>query len=200
MANTNAPFGFRQIGNSGGASPNFETRVMKIASNNATAIYYQDPVKLLDTGYVAQWTASTAVSQLVGIFQGCKYYNTSVGRIVNSPYWPGANASGDVEAYIQPCLFSAGSPQFVVQGSGTAFSQADVGQNIDVSLGTGSTVGGCFSGATVDYGTLGTAATLPFRIMRLWSDIAVSGSPGTDASAYNWVVVSANFGAGSTGI
>lgn len=199
MANTNAPFGFKVIGNSGGAAPNFENRVFKVASNDTQAIYFGDPVKLLNTGYIAQWTASTAVSQLAGIFVGCKYYNTSVGQIRNSPYWPGANASGEVEAYVIPCLFGAGAPQFVVQGSGTAFTQADVGQNIDVALGTGSTVGGCFSGATVDYGTLGTAATLPFRIMRLWSDIAVSGSPGTEAASYNWVVVSANI-TGSTGI
>lgn len=199
MANTNAPFGFKMLGNSGGASPNFEHRVFKVASNNTTAIYYQDPVKLLNTGYIAQWTAGTAVSQLAGIFVGCKYYNTAVGRVVNSPYWPGANASGDVEAYVMPCLFSAGAPQFVVQGSGTAFTLADVGQNIDVAIGTGSALGGCFSGATVDYATLATTATLPFRIMRLWSDIAASGSPGTEASSYNWVVVAAN-NTGSTGI
>lgn len=199
MANTNAPFGFKLLGNSGGASPNFELRAFKIAPNNPTKIFHQDPVKLLDTGLIAQWTASTAVSQLAGIFVSCKYYNTAVGRVVDSPFWPGANASGDVTAYIYPCLFGAGAPQFVVQGSGTQFTQADVGQNIDVALGTGSQLGGCFSGATADYATLGTDATKPFRIMRLWSDIAVPGSPGTDASAYNWIVVSAN-NVGSTGI
>lgn len=199
MANSNSPFGFKLLGLRGGTAPNFELITAKIASNDTTAIYHQDPVKMLNTGYVAQWTASTAVSQLWGIFHSCKYYNTAVGRVVNSPYWPGANASGDVEAYLIPCILSP-APTFLVQSSGTAITQADVGQNVDVALGTGSTVGGCFSGATIDYGTLGTAATLPFRIVGLYSDIAADGVNGSDdSSSYNWAIVAANV-SGSTGI
>lgn len=201
MANTNAPFGFKLIGNQGGVAPNFGLITAKIASNDTTAIYHQDPVKMLNTGYVAQWTASTAVSQLWGIFQSCKYYNSAIGRVVNSPYWPGANASGDVTAYLIPCVLAGVAPQFLVQSSGTAFSQADVGAVADVSVGTGSTIGGCFSGATLDQGTLGTTATLPFRIVGLYSDIAAAGAPGSEAASYNWAIVSANIsGGGSTGI
>jgi len=200
MANSNSPFGFKLIGLRGGVAPNFELIPAKIASNNTTKIYHQDPVKMLNTGYIDQWTASTAVSQLWGIFHSCKYYNTSVGRVVNSPFWPGANASGDITAYLVPCVLSP-APTFLVQSSGTAISQADVGANVDVAVGTGSTVGGCFSGASIDQGTLGTTATLPFRIVGLYSDIAAAGAPGSDAASYNWAIVAANVsGAGSTGV
>lgn len=198
MANTNAPFGFKLYGNNGGTTPNFELKPYKIISSNTTAIYHQDPVKLLSTGYIGQWTASTAVSQLAGIFHSCKYFDTALGRVVNRPYWPGANASGTITAYVYPCVMST-PPSFIVQSSGTAFTQADIGANADVSVGTGSTVGGCFSGATLDQATLATTATLPFRITALYSDFAVPGAPGADTTSYNWVLVTANV-TGSTGI
>lgn len=202
MANTNAPFGFRDwMGNIGGAGPNSALTVREIAYNDSTKIYRGDPVKSLSTGYVAQWTAGTAVSQLAGIFAGCKYLSTSFGRVVWSQYWPGADvASGNkVTAYLIPCNLAV-PPLFVVQSSGTAFSIADVGANADVSVGTGSTVTGQ-SGASLDQGTLATTATLPFRIVGLYADYGPPGSAGTAPSTYNWAIVAANVaGAGSTGI
>lgn len=198
MANTAAPFGFKLLGNQGGVAPNFGTVTAKIQSANTTAIYRQDPVKLSNDGYIDQWTASTAVSQLYGIFVGCKYYDTAVGATVNRPYWPGANASGDVTAYLVPCVLAV-PPRFVVASSGTAITQADVGQNADVSVGSGSTYSGK-SGASLDQSTLNTTATLPFRIVGLYSDIEPNAPNGVDnTTSYNWVVVTANV-TGSTGI
>lgn len=198
MANTLAPFGFRLSGNSEGVSPTFGLRKAKILYSDSTKIYKGDPVKMGSGGYIAQWTASTAVSQLWGIFQSCKYLSVSTGKITNSAYWPGADAvAGSVEALLIPCALSP-APVFVVQSSGTAITQADVGANADVAIGTGSTLGGCLSGATLDQGTLGTAATLPFRIVGLFE--GAKGSNGMDhASSYNWVYVAANVN-GTTGI
>jgi hypothetical protein len=198
MANTLAPFGFRLAKRGAGSAPNFELIKARILHSDSTKIYRGDPVKMQSTGYIAQWTASTAVSQLWGIFSHCKYLSTSQGKTVNSPYWPGADAaSGTVEAYLVPCVMSP-TPVFVVQNSGTAITQADVGANADVSIGTGSTVGGCFSGATLDQSTLATTATLPFRIVGLYE--GAEGANGMDhASSYNWVYVAANVN-GNTGI
>jgi len=198
MANTQTAFGFRPIGVGGGAAPNFELRTAKIASANTTKIYKGDPVKMLNTGYIAQWTASTAASQLWGVFVGCKYHDSAEGRVVNRPYWPGANASGDVEAYVVPCILGV-APRFLVASSGTAITRADVGANADVSIGTGSTVTG-LSGATLDQSTLATTATLPFRVVDLWSEVSPNAPNGADdSSSYNWVIVAANI-TGSTGI
>lgn len=203
MANTNAPNGFMPTwGTFGGAAPTFSFITRQIAYGDTTKIYRGDPVKSLNTGYVAQWTASTAVSQLAGIFWGCKYKSTSLGRTVWNNYWPGGDvASTDtVEAYLIPCNLSV-PMVFEAQSDGTAFAFADIGQCVDVTLGTGSTQTGQ-SGASLAYSTLGVTATLPFRIVGLLSDYAPPGLNGTDnTTSYNRVLVAANVsGAGSTGI
>lgn len=206
MANTFNPFGFAHLGSADGAPANFAQRQVAISSGNATAIFYGDPVKQLNTGYIAQWSAGTAVSQLVGIFVGCTYNNSVGGGVTRSRYWPGSGAAGDVTALVIPCIYGATPAQFLVQtgnsaGGATAFAAADVGKNIDVALGTGSTATG-ISGAYADQNTEGTTATLPFRIVGLWtggilnpSVFAPWGGTGNGSdltTASNYVVVEAN--------
>ena len=58
MANTNAPFGFRQIKGTGSV-PTYEQSTRVIDKDNTTAIFYGDAVIPLTTGYIAQATAST---------------------------------------------------------------------------------------------------------------------------------------------
>lgn len=194
MANTLAPFGFRHVGLWGGTSPNFGMVTRKIAYGDTTKIYFGDPVKSLSTGYVAQWTASTAVSQLAGVFVGCYYLSTGQAKIVWSPFWPGADCAVDAFAQLVPCNL-APAPTFLVQSSGTVLTLADIGANADVSVGTGSTRTG-ISGATLDQATLNTTATLPFRVMALYDGVG-NGSDAT--TSYNWVIVAANV-TGSTGV
>jgi hypothetical protein len=182
MANTNAPFGFRQTaGNSGPL--NFRvSNSWKIASGNGTAIYFGDavvPVTGSATGYIKQATASTV--QLIGIFYGCSYFSTSQKKQVWSLYWPGSDATGDVTAFI--CDDPAAT--FTVQAGGSNVGFALVGQNIQLNVGSGSTTTGT-SGMYVE--TAGTAATLPFKI------VAIPNGP-TDPDgtlAYNWVTVAFN--------
>lgn len=199
MANTFAPFGFSQTGNAEGTVPNFALTTRKILYSNTDKIYTGDPVKMVAGGYIEQWDAAVAVSQLAGIFVGCEYLSTAQGRVVWSAYWPGADCAVDATAYIVPA--SPGSfPTFVVQTANSAttavaVTQADIGQNIDVALGTGSTVTGR-SGAYADINTMGTTATLPFRIVGLYPGVG-NGSDAT--SAYNWIEVQANV-AGTTGV
>lgn len=201
MANTNAPFGFRQYSGTGSA-PTYEQNVRYIASNNTTAIFFGDAVIPLTTGYIGQATAGTV--RIEGIFAGCKYVSTSQKRTVWSNYWPGSDATGDVTAYI----IDDPNAKFVVQSSdsgGTApVAFANVGEYINLAVGTGNTATG-ISGMTVNVATLATTATLPFRIVGLVQD--PPGANGTDiASEYNQVIVAFNNastrtnGAGPTGI
>lgn len=196
MSNTFAPFGLSQIGGNPGAAPNFEQAAYSILYSDTTKIYTGDPVKMTAAGYVSAWTPGTAVSQLFGIFAGCEYLSTSQGRVVWSPYWPGADvASGaqtSIVAWVVPCA-PGSAPKFIAQTgnsntTATAVTQADIGQNIDVAMGTGNTLNGR-SGAYLDQYTQGTTATLPFRIISLYPGIG-NGSDAT--SANNWVVVEAN--------
>lgn len=215
MANINAPFGFKQQQSAMGAPSNFEMINMPIAYNDTTKIYTGDPVKRLATGYIGQWTAATAVSQLAGIFCGCEYLSSSQGKMVSSAFWPGADvasgAQSTIIAKIIPCNLAI-PPKFLVQSDATGIAFADIGQNVDIAVGTGSTTTGV-SGAYLDAGTLGATATLPFRIVGLYGGAWGAGGsggiqPGTGGpysgsatGAYNWVIVQANVsGGGSTGI
>jgi hypothetical protein len=139
MANTNAPFGFRQTSGTGSA-PTYEQVTMRVAYNNTTPIYFGDAVIPLSTGYIAQATASTV--QVAGIFQGCKYLSTSQKRIVWSNYWPGsdvASTAPDVEAYI----VNDPNAKFLVQAGGTAVGIAAINNNIQLNVGTGNAATGC---------------------------------------------------------
>jgi len=205
MSNPNSPFGFLPVGVSpGSATPSFGLVTKRILYSNATAIYRGDPVKLLSTGYIAQWTQGTAASQLCGIFWGCSYLSTAQGKTVNNSYWPGSDVSSTAAyatAYILPCIGSGQPPLFKVQSDSTQIAFADIGQNVDVTVGTG-TVAGVYgkSGASLAYATLNTTVTLPFRVVDLYSSSMPSGTPGTDdTSSYNIAIVQANIN-GETGI
>ena len=201
MSNANAPFGFRQYSGTGSA-PTYEQNVRYIASSNTTAIYFGDAVIPLTTGYIGQATASTV--RMEGIFAGCKYVSTSQKRTVWSNYWPGSDATGDVEAYI----IDDPNAKFLVQSSdsgGTAaVTFAKIGEYINLAVGTGNTATG-ISGMTVNVATLNTTVTLPFRIVGLVT--SPPGADGTDtATEYNQVIVAFNNastrtnGAGPVGI
>jgi hypothetical protein len=194
MANTFAPFGFRQYSGTGSA-PTYEQTVAYVAYNNTTAIYFGDPVVQLNTGYIAQATAGT--TQIAGIFVGCKYLSVSQKRTVWSNYWPGTSdvASGNsIEAYV----INDPNAQFLVQsGNGGPVTFASIGNNINFAIGTGNSASG-ISGAYADFATIATTATLPFRIIQLsgyspYGLNPITGQNGYDTStAYNNLIVAFN--------
>ena len=201
MANTFAPFGFQQYRGLGSV-PTFEMTTALIASTNGTAIFQGDavvPVTGSATGYIKQATASTVA--VLGIFWGCKYLSVSQKRTVWNAYWPGSDASGDVEAYV----ITDPMAQFIVQTGNSsttavAVTQAKVGQLINLATavdnasGKGGSAGNTANGQStmyVDINTIGTTATLPFMIRAVVTN--PPGSNGRDvASAYNSIVVGFN--------
>ena len=189
MANTNAPNGFQVFRRFDGGSPTSGYETRKILSTYSTAIGFGDPVIPVSTGYIQRATASTV--QIAGIFFGCKYLNTSVGRTVWSNNWPGTTQGSDAEAYIVT------DPQvlFVAQSNNTAITFADIGANIQFVIGTPNSTTG-MSTTALDQSTIATTDTLPFRIVGLLSQYettsgAVNGTD--DASAYNRVIVAPNY-------
>lgn len=186
MANTNAPNGFQDFGRLEGGSPTEGLSTRLISSADTAALGYGDPVTSLATGFVTASTAGT--TQIDGIFYGCEYLSTAVGRTVWANNWPGSGAGSNVKAYIKT------DPQalFVVQASNTAIVFADIGANIQFVAGTPNSVTG-FSTAAVTQSSIATTDTLPFRIVGLLSDYSPSSTDGTDnASAYNRVIVAPN--------
>ena len=183
MANTQAPFGFRQISGNGSA-PTYEQVAVRIAYN-ASPIFYGDPVQPDANGYVVVGAPGT--TQIAGIFQGCKYLSVAQKRTVWSNYWPGSDvaSSNIVEGY----LINDPNAKWVAQTGATGATAADINANVNFAIGTGNSASG-ISGASVDMSTVNTTNTLPFRIVGL--EVDPPGSPGTESGAYNLVIVAFN--------
>jgi hypothetical protein len=189
MANTNAPFGFRQYSGTGSA-PTYEQVTATIASTDTTALYYGDPVVPLATGYISKGdpTGSPTV-QIAGIFVGCTYLSVSQKRTVWSNYWPGSDNNGNITAYI----VNDPNAKFLAQVGGSSSvgaTQTEINANVQFAYGTGNASNG-ISGAYVDISvTPTTTATLPFRVVDLVTQ--PPGAPGTASGAYNYVIVAFN--------
>jgi hypothetical protein len=181
MANVQSVFGFRHIGFLSGYAPDYQQQTRLVQSTNTTKIFNGDPVvKSGATNYIVQGSSTTI---LEGIFVGCTYQATG-GSTTWSPYWVGA-AAADAIGY----LINAPGALFLAAALNTAIVTANIGANIGYSIGTGSTVGGGFSGATLDQSTISTTNTLPFQIVSLYQGIGNGSDPLT---AYNWAVVTFN--------
>jgi len=194
MANTAAYYGFQQYFGGAGGAPTFAQSTRRIASSASTAIYSGDPVTPVAgtgaaTGYIV--SAANGATPIAGIFVGCKYLSTALGRVVWSPYWPGSGATGDVEAYV----IDDPNARFVVQtsfagapmtGTATTMTSGIIGQYATFNRGTGSTATGR-SGAYLD--NVSTTITSPFIVV----DYAISfGNGGDPTTQYCNVIVGFN--------
>lgn len=204
MANTNAPFGLKFIGLMG--SPPTNSALMErrnaILSTNTTAIYTGDLIMISANGKLYQWTATTPSYLNYGVFAGCRYSSNSQQTVVPQKYWPGTDAaSGSVLAQYYPAALSP-SALFYIQSDATGVTEADIGMNADIAVGTGSTLTG-FSGSYLNTSSITTATTAPLRIVDLWANYSMGNNPegsggsstlaaGTQSGAYNWVVVALN--------
>ena len=192
MANTNAPYGFRQYTGNGSA-PTYE-QVAVVIEYNAGAIYFGDPVTQQSDGSYAQAASTGATPTALGIggiFVGCKYLSTVQKRTVWSNYYPGGTdpVSGSIYAYI----VNDPNAKFVVQSDSTGIALADVNATIGFLIGTGNTSNG-ISGAYLDTSTLltGTLANYPFKIVGVIND--PPGAQGTlsNGQAYDNAIVMFN--------
>jgi hypothetical protein len=182
MANVQAAFGFRHIGYLSGMAPDYQQQKRLIQATNTTKIFNGDPViKSASSNYIVQGT-NTTTNIIEGIFVGCNYIPTG-GQLTlqPSPFWVGSAAS-DATGY----LINAPGALFLAAALNTAIVTSNIGANIAFNIGTGSTAGGAFSGATLDQATIGTTNTLPFQIVDLYQGIGNGSDPTTP---FNWVVV-----------
>jgi hypothetical protein len=199
VANVLAPFGFSWVGKKDGTPPSFGSFTALVSSTNSTPIFRGDWVIQLNTGYVSVGAAGDGAIG-AGVFWGCRYYSVS-GKIPKwSMYWPGSDAAGTVEAFV----VADPDALFLVQcggASGAALPLSAVGQNADLSTATaGSTING-ISGMALDDSAVGATTTLPFHIVRRFSDPidtsqtgpGITGQNGADnTTPYNYAYVSIN--------
>jgi hypothetical protein len=176
MANVASPFGFVQVGTASGPV-NYASESnppWRIAAGNTGKIFFGDLVTLTsasDTGYITASAASDTTIPHVGVFYGCKYYSTGQRKTVWNNFWPGADATGDVSAFV--CTDP--NALFMCQAGATAIDQTGLGKLVDLVVGTGNTTTGLSTSYLAAISTQTT--TLPFKIVGL-----VTAPPGVNGT------------------
>lgn len=186
-----APNGLSFNRNSISGANTYMANVFKIKAGYATAIGRGDLVKTLtgaSQGYVGLSLLGDSGS--LGVFQAVlPYYDLSqqatAHGLVGS--WPTtANPSADVDVLIVNDPFAT----FIAQVSGGTYAASWRGQNINFLAGSnGAPNGAGVSTLALDYTTLGTTNTLPFRIV---GPVGVTGGPNDPANTNPWVEVRLN--------
>lgn len=197
MANTNNPFGFRQFGQREGTAPTAGFSRYFISSGYTNPVFTGDlvarssanPQYLISVGSTAGGAVNAITTLFEGVFLGCKYYNSNVGRTVWSSYYPGTGATGDVEAYV--C--SDPEQLYIVQGStGGVLGSSVIGFMIPMSL-TGSSQGSVLSGQSVmtvqSSLVTGLSTAGQFQIVDTYTNNAPPGVNGTSTTSEGWQIV-----------
>ena len=187
MANTNAPFGFRQWSGLGSA-PTYEHVTVSL-DYNASAIFYGDPVAPAADGTFTVASAVTSAAGIGGVFAGCKYLSVAQKRTVWSNYWPGSDvAAGN---FVEAQIINDPNARFIAQADATGLALVDANATIDFAIGAGNTATG-ISGAYLDSTTLNGSANNPFRVISIYN--APVGNPGSlqNGQAYDYAIVAFN--------
>lgn len=189
MANPIVPFGFRPANLYGSSPGNYALNVSNILYNESTVMAYGDPVYLTSSGTIAKMAIGG--STIHGIFQGCEYTNaTAVGGVTFSPQWSAPSGLATT-AVVTARVITDPTMVFMAQYVGTALTQTNIGNNVDITTGTSGApnaagISTCSLGGTAD-----TTNTYPFRIVGIVGigDIFASGNlgpiPGYDPTADN---------------
>ena len=192
MANQDAAFGLKPLGKLGSNVNSEGTTEYSIASGASGNIFSGDPVKMANTGTIL---VAAAGDQLLGVFRGCRYTNSS-GEVIYSAYWPDGTVSSDAVAFVVDDPNTLYEVQSAATGS---VVQTVVGNNADIVYASGSTADGQ-SGVEISGTTAATSAQL--RI------VGFSGDPenntlgtGSQSANVNMIVkINEHFYAQTTGV
>jgi hypothetical protein len=174
-ANVAAPSGFQTLRRYDGAVPNYGNREEVIAYNYPSRINFGDPVFRHTDGTIRLYIAGGTTVH--GIFRGCRYLDPGTLKTEYYPAWrtPTLAATTTVFAMVEQDPFMT----FMAQAVGTAFTQANIGANIDItaaSSGTSTSLAGISTCSLA--GTTANTATLPFRVLGI---IGMTGTLVTPA-------------------
>lgn len=168
MANVDSPFGLRPTRHKNGAPYNGAASIYYVPASDGTALYIGDPVIVAGSGDsrgVPSVTRATAAggSYITGVVVGV--FSADNGKPVklrDDELYRAAST----EAYV----LVADDPDIVFEvqedSVGAALAATNIGQNVDLVAGTGSTATG-LSGWEIDSSTAATTGTLQCKILRL---------------------------------
>ena len=129
MANKDAAFGLRPMGKVGQNRDNQGLSEYDIAAS-ATAIYFNDPVKMLNTGTIGVAGAGDA---LLGSLGGVFFTDASTSKPTFANHLDASNTATDIKGFVSDDPYE----RFEVQSDG-ASEATDVGQNADIVYAAGS--------------------------------------------------------------
>ena len=181
MANQDAAFGFRPIGKVGQNRDNQGLSEYNIAAN-ASAIYQNDTVQFLATGYVGVANTTTAV--LLGSLNGVFYTDATDQKPRWANHLAASNTATDIVGFVSDDPYE----RFEVQSS-TTLAIADIGLNADIVYAAG-TSPNFVSKVEVDT-TSGNmvSTTAQFRVVGVSKDIENSSLSNATTYAANVNVV-----------
>ena len=179
MANKDAAFGLRPIGKVGQNRDNQGLSEYNIAANSS-AIYQNDTVQFLATGYVGVADTTTAV--LLGSLNGVFYTDTADQKPRWANHLAASNAATDIVGFVSDDPYE----RFEVQADGT-LAIADIGLNTDIVYAAG-TSPNFVSKVEVNTGTM-VSTTAQFRVVGVAKDIENSELSNVTTYAANVNVV-----------
>jgi len=203
-----APYGFKAVSEFGGLPYAGSTRMYPIATAYGTSLFNGDIVQLsggtiVTTTMSAASSPATPVAGTLGIFVGAEYTNSS-SQIVRGQYWPASTSSNYAVGYVIDDPRVVFKAVMVAQGTSLSNTASTVGYANATFIGTnlyavtgtaGNTITGdsamAVSGAVVSSGTSGNtriATLLPFRVVSLVQDTAVSVSATASTSGSSTTV------------
>ena len=189
MANQDAPFGLRPVGKVSGNRDSGGTTEYDIAAC-ASAIYQNDPVKMLCTGTVG---VAAATDTLIGSINGVFYTDATTSKPTFARYLAASNSATDIVGYVNDDPFTV----FEIQSAGSgAHAQGDIGSNADLATYAAGAAPDYLSAVEAVDTQSATAATL--RIVGLSKD---PDNNDITAANVNWrVLIAEHFYMTTTGI
>jgi len=190
MANQTRGFGLRPIGKVGQNRDAQGQSEYRIAAS-ATAIYFQDPVKALNTGTIG---VAAAGDQLLGSLNGVFFTNTTTRKPTWTNNLQASNTATDILGYVADDPYE----RFEIKSNDSnASAQTDVFQNANIVYAAGDSAN-YVSAVRLDNSTINTTNTLQLRIIGPSTNI---GNDDIGSAGVTWVVnINKHFFTQTTGV
>jgi hypothetical protein len=190
MANQTRGFGLRPIGKVGQNRDAQGQSEYRIAAS-ATAIYFQDPVKALNTGTIG---VAAAGDQLLGSLNGVFFTNTTTRKPTWTNNLQASNTATDILGYVADDPYE----RFEIKSNDSnASAQTDVFLNANIVYAAGDSAN-YVSAVRLDNSTINTTNTLQLRIIGPSTNI---GNDDLGSAGVTWVVnINKHFFTQTTGV
>ena len=171
-----APYGLIPVNLLGGQVFAGSTRQIPIQTAHGTSIYFGDVVLMSSNGCITTAVLTATTVNVVGIFMGCSYINSS-GQRIFAQYYP-ALTTGTPDTTSAITAYVADDPDLVMKtaivSGTTTVAQATranlVGGNVSLVVNAGSTTTGNSAHAVLNSSV--TTAAVPVKIVDVVPDTA----------------------------